>query len=274
MRPLRFVIGAVVIYVLSAATQGIIGNRADAWLPELVAYARELLGSNNYAVAIVALCFVIASVLAIRYRAALRTSSSLNEIDDRLARSIAVLYGTSEARVRAEMALRISRSLCESVLKSPPFDSCGIAIYYPDEAQRRLKTWLRAGTPNESASLSFFIGDVNSFYIGDFGNREQPGDRRGVAGTAFMSSETQVVRFSADGRAENCNFYFPTPEGKGTYRSMICMAVSSGNPHRGNLGVLCLYSSNYRTFGADAVAFLIAITRRLSVVMEPISPIR
>lgn len=261
---LTAVFGIALTFVLHAAIQGVIGNRADAWLPMLgTALSYDVTASIGYLLLVVLLSLVLPVSLLIRYRAAFRTASSLNKIDDSLSRSIATLYGNPTLEERGQIAKRVTERLFQSVRKVHPFQTCGLAIYFPDDGGSYLTTWVLQGAPNESdPNLSFYIGDANS--------PNSPSGGRGVAGKTFLDGEMRAVHFTEDGRAEDSDIYFPTAYGKGSYRALICVAIPSGEPNK-NLGVLCLYSSRYRTFNGAAKGFLIAISQRLSVVLEPLS---
>lgn len=261
-RQLLAVFGTMLIFITVSATHGIIGNQTYALFPALVTFLRKYIEVKDlsYIVFLFLILLLLSWYLA-QYRIALRNASSLNKIDDYLIKSIAILYKSSDAE-KEERAERITRRVLKKVLDVNPFKVCGAAIYRSICSYEYLNTWIYISDPNET-------NPGLSFYVGDMSGPETPSGGRGVAGTAFISNKTIIVRFDKNGNAENCDVYFPFQD-KGTYRSLICIPIQPAEDGP-NLGILCLYSKKYNCFNAAAETFLTTISQRLSVILEPLT---
>ena len=272
-RTQQTIIAGAFLFVLSAAVEGIIGNRADALIPLVGPFLRhEMRLRVASLVLIMAGSACIPSFFLLRYRIAHRNATSLNRIDGSLNRSIAILHKSQDSQERAEMAKQMTDFLLQGVLKLSLFQPCGIAVYRPDESSTCLIPWRRMGRPNrDDKDLSFYIDNPNSFYLGESEATTPPSQVRGYAGKTFIDGKLRVAQFSKEGVDISGNGLRREEDSGGPYRALICVVISSGDPYTGNLGVLCLYSKVERTFNESAQEFITTIAQRLSVVLEAIS---
>ena len=272
-RTQQAIIAGIFLFVLSAAVEGIIGNRADALLPLIGPFfQQEIKLQVAFLILIIAGSACVPSFFLLRYRTAYRNATSLNRIDGNLNRSIAILHKSQDSQERAKMARQTTGFLLKGVLKLSLFQSCGIAVYRPNDTNTRLKPWLRMGQPNrDDDELSFYIDNTDSFYLGESEATTPSLKSRWYVGKTFIDGELRVAQFNKEGGNSSGNGPRREEDSGGTYRSLICVVISSGDPYTGSLGVLCLYSKAERTFNEAAQEFITTIAQRLSIVLEAIS---
>ncbi|MEL7495262.1 MAG: hypothetical protein AAGJ95_15060, partial [Cyanobacteria bacterium J06554_11] len=253
---------AFLAFLATAALTGVIGNRADAFLvnnlPALLSQEITLRAGWLATVAMLIAGLLLFAIIG--YEAALRNASNLNRINDALARNISTLYIPDSSRPEAQKnAKRVTRDLFKTIVKKRPFDTCGIAIYYPDPSGNYLRTWEWYSAPNENS-------ESLGFYIGENSGRNAPIRARGIAGETFIDGETRIVHFQKDGTADN-NLYMSFDRGTTSYRSLICVAILS-DLDQSSIGVLCLYSREAKTFDSSGVRTIIeSIAYRFSFVL-------
>ncbi|MEM9162248.1 MAG: GAF domain-containing protein, partial [Cyanobacteria bacterium P01_F01_bin.4] len=159
----------------------------------------------------------------------------INKLDESLIRLVPDIYRDSED---IEKRLkRAAKKLFKDLVRLKSFETCGVALYCPNQQGNYLITWERFSHPNETdETLTFFIGDETS--------KNAP-TGRGVAGTSYVDKKTIVVHIDSQGDADN-NIYTPSPSGRVRYRSLICVPTFGESDNV--LAILCLYSSRRGTF--------------------------
>lgn len=256
-----------IAFLLTAALAGVVGNRTDVFVVEILP---EFL-SQKLTISVGWLAFALIWLVGFplyrsrKYQVALQNVSNLNKIGDKLARSIPSLYALPADREIAELsAQRFARSLFKDIVKDSPFDTCGIAIYYPNrENTDYLNTWLSYSSPNETSSTL-------AFYIGSESGPDSPSNARGIAGTTFLDGQTRIVHFDKDERPDN-RLYLASDNGRIGYRSLICSVISSGLEPK-SIGVLCLYGSSQSAFDSKSTSTIVeSLAYRFSAVLTSFS---
>ena len=269
---LDFRIQVIIIFLLSAAVTGIVGNRADDFVVEVLPgfLSKPVVVQRGWLFFVVAWAIFLPSVIYVRYRAALRNVSNLTKIGDRLSSHILSLYTALPNSVTAEKnAKEVAKILFQDIIKDRPFDDCGIAIYTPNSTQTYLNAWQWYSTPNHAS-------ETVAFYVGGDDGKNKPSSARGMVGTAFMQEKTQVFHFNKDGSADD-NRYLPYSNGRASYRSFICEPIiislkTNQRIERRKLGVLCLYSPSRNTFDNSGIQVTVkALAYRFSVVLMSFS---
>ncbi|MEM9805740.1 MAG: GAF domain-containing protein [Cyanobacteria bacterium P01_D01_bin.56] len=249
------------IFIITAAAAGIIGNSLYDALPDIWNYLKEPQPVSRWLFpAVFAILSIVIPFICIRYLDGREIAATLIGIDAWILRSLDSLYKTQNP----SEVISFTKTVCDRIFKKTlavkRFRKCGIAMYLPDEPKQYLLTWSSDGTPNEiSLDLRFNIANTNG----------QAENHRGVAGKTYLDGETRIVHINSDGlSAKNSPFYFPSPQGRVSYKSFICVAISK-DIHEENIGVLCIYSLYDSTFDTKAAVELVeAIAQRLSSVIS------
>ena len=260
MHRFRNLVIAALLFITSAATAGIIGNRANDHFGKLLPFLGQAvpitIGSS---LLVLVLGSIPITVLVIKYYTALGILSDLNKLDDSLFRIFPKLYKAESPHEKEMMKKRAAKKLLNDFVKLENFKLCGIALYCPNEHGSYLITWLRFSTPNEMDDESL------AFYIGDESTTNSPTGGRGIAGTTFIDGETRVVHFDKHGDADN-NIYIPSPSGRIGYHSLICAAIPGAGV---NLATLCLYSNRKDKFDSKNMKKMVqSIAERFAVVLD------
>lgn len=250
-----------IIFVVTAASAGIIGNSIYDALPDIVAYLKEPQPVSRWLFPpFFGTLAIVIPFLCIRYLDGREIAATLIGIDAWILRSIDSLYTTQNHNEVVAFTKTVCDRIFKKTLAVKRFRKCGIAIYLPDEPKQNLLIWSSNGTPNEiSPKLKFNISDING----------QAENDRGVAGKTYLDGETRIIHINNDGlSAKDSPFYFQSPQGRVSYKSFICVAISK-DIHEENIGVLCIYSLYENTFDPKAAVELVAaIAQRLSSVIH------
>ena len=177
----------IIIFLLTAALTGVVGNRADElFVSFLPFFSRTITIEIGWLLFLTGWAVGLPSVLAARNGAALRDVSNLNNIGDKLVSNIPLLYTPVRDHAAAQSNARtVARTLFQDIVKDRPFDTCGIAIYLPEETQSCLGAWEWYSTPNHASSRITFSLSTD------------PNDRnaRGIVGTTFMDGKNARCPF-------------------------------------------------------------------------------
>ena len=254
----------IVVYALGAAVAGVIGNKTDASLPNILPFLDEPAQTKRWIFLLVAIAIIVPLTwFLIRYSAALSISTALNQIDESLFRALPTLYGSSSSQEATQVARQANIRLFKQVISIKPFRKCGIIIYRPNVDETLLHPWLHYSRPNEAdPNLTFNISDISK--------RNNASGGQGDQGRTYLTSETRIIHIRQDGRTavDSSDYFCPVQGGAVDYRSFICTVIP-GITSKKKLGVLCLYSRNYNTFDSIAAKeFIEAIAQRLSSVLD------
>lgn len=132
------------------------------------------------------------------------------------------------------------------------------SVLIPDKSGEWLEWYTDTGFNPTERSNKYRIGHVDEFKKGDADTFK---DKRGVAGTVFLTDQPKVCHMNGIG-ARDCPEYVTFTEGgrpRKTFASFLAVPLSSGYvratvpPGSGNIkhGVLCLDSNGSETFDGD-----------------------
>lgn len=270
---------------LRKALDGIVGNRADSVLGDLVNTLRALLGpiagtvvsiltSIIYEINILAAVILLIvgiliggstsfllqwrKVVAARQtQATLKVTQDLLKLDDSLLRKIPELALGGNPEERVHRLLQEFLHDCVNVF-SP--DICRAAVYH--RMGDFLKKWIAHAMPEET-------GD---FYVG---KDPLPGQRRGVAGVTFLTGQLLVVHVLQDGEMWRVDHdeYIPHYDMRNLppYKAFVAIPLygAGGASESEIIGVLCLDSTKGDMFDPEPTRrLLMTIGTRVAAAMQ------
>lgn len=265
------ILWAVAVLVVSAAINGIIGNRADELLQALIDLIGRALAHDAWpwivsgVIAIlgivgIALCWLQISVL----QGALRQANKMVELDGSLLRLLASWQPTQRRAHQIELLLK-------EVLLDATTEFDGevnrASIMLPDVKRDFLRFWVGHNMPPESREdMEFYIGK-------DQLKRERDG---GVAGEAFYSERLLIGHMKRIDNFWVCDLEsYKKPRGRRpypSYRSFVNVPIMGSDPENADstrcLGVLCFDSQNEKIFDSDEVKeVLLMLASRVAAVI-------
>jgi GAF domain len=226
----------VIATILTLAFSGIVGNRADSALLQLLPFLQQ---TTTVAVARwLLILIVLLPSLAIGLPLALMALR---------------YYRSQQAATRL-----LFQEFLEDTLELFK-DGCRISILQPDSNDPEFLTiWQSLRVPFETIQRT-------RFYIGS-----NSADRRvGIAGLAFQQQKLMTVHLYWN--PDNLSYYAfvkrPTKKGM-PYRSMVAVPIINNNNAQQCLGVLCLDSTDEQAFDTKRVQDgLRAVTDRVSAIL-------
>ncbi len=231
-------LGTCVVAVITAAVNGVIGNRTDAgflWFwPHLLNFGRAVLSWQWLGYALFALLLLVSFARGRQITVLQR----LAELDDSLLGLLPELVAADDPRA-------VMRSLLTQFLRDA-------TTIFSQEVNRASilgprGEWLQAyasyGMPAESVERT-------KFYIGPEAHR-----LRGVAGTAFVTRATRIVHMSGqqgDWKSDDSTYIdFESHRPRLPYRSFVAVPILDGPDTC--LGVLCFDSLSRTSFDSRAI---------------------
>lgn len=270
-------IGTVLLFIVTAAIAGIVGNRADTlfvWLwgilskinswPWIITLVTMVIGFG------LVLVFVWRSGGALRaelhkmnleltkVRGALEKMNMLIGLDDSLLRLLASWVRAGDREV--EMKLLLAELLRDATIAFEG-EVHRALIFLPDATREHLKAWAHYQMPQVSITRSIF-------YVGADGDDR----KRGLAGEVFLASKIQVAHIlrTNDHWKCDCDSYIdfdkrrPFPP----YQSLVGVPIIGFTPSSPEvsattcLGVVCFDSHNPTIFDNTAAQALLQVFGR------------
>ena len=253
-------IGAIVLFILTAAITGIIGNRADTLFVWLWEQFTAAMTPNSWPWFII--LAALAGFLAFLWRRnkvlsrGLATMDNVVKLDDSLLNLLPSLISAKERE--GEM-----RRLLEELLKDAIWAFAGdvhrALILLPDPSREYLRVWAHYQMPEASVIRT-------RFYIGKEIDR-----KRGVAGEVFLDGQLRIEHIrQADGSWKpdsNSYIVFDAKRPYPPYRSFICVPIVAEEATN-CLGVVCFDSENLAAFDSQEIKkLLLKLGKRIATVL-------
>jgi GAF domain len=242
----------VLATILTLAFSGIVGNRADSALLQLLPFLQQ---TTTVAVARWLLILIVLlpslaigiplALMALRYYRSQQAAISLVKLDDSLLRLLSAFKQNPDKQVATRL---LFQEFLEDTLELFK-DGCRISILQPDRDEPEfLSIWQSLRVPFETIQRT-------RFYIGS-----NPADRRvGIAGLAFQQQKLMTVHLywkNGQWTPDNPNYYIfiqrTTKKGM-PYRSVVAVPIINNNEAEQCLGVLCLDSADEQAFDTKKV---------------------
>jgi hypothetical protein len=235
--------------IISAALQGIIGNRADAvflqTLP-IIGFIFKIQINLWVAIACILIVLTIFWLWITPLQRAHKLSGAIIQADDTLFR---ILLEVEENQID-DVVKDLLNSEFELYKKYSITQSCLIKLYIPNQAKDYLKYWMHCGAMYD-APRDIYIGNNQSILQG-------MGNQKDEIAKAFLYKEGQSMLPQNRGRSNNRDI---------TYRSGICVPVIGRGENC--LAVLTVESSEERKFDSGNMKGIVAsFALRLSLVLE------
>jgi putative methionine-R-sulfoxide reductase with GAF domain len=236
----------VTLFILNAAANGIIGNRADALFLHLWEWATAYIPMTSWPWIITLVAWLVLVLIAWawgRDRQAIGTrlkeTRSLFEIDESLLRLLPNLVSAQDQnqevhKIIQKFLYQITQMFSKNVER--------VLFLHPDPTQEYLVIWVYYGRWLDEANKQ-----TKKFYIGPHDDTR----KRGVAGEAFCTSKTIIAHIKMENGncksdKESCYISFDGEEP--SYRSLACIPIIAGGKLDDRLGVLCMDSKNPSIF--------------------------
>jgi hypothetical protein len=257
----------VIATVLTLAFSGIVGNRADSALLQLLPFLQQ---TTTVAVARWLLILIVLlpslaiglplSLIALRYYRSQQAAISLVKLDDSLLRLLSAFRQNPDKQAATRL---LFQEFLEDTLELFK-DGCRISILQPDSNDPEFLTiWQSLRVPFETIQRT-------RFYIGS-----NSADRRvGIAGLAFQQQKLMTVHLSWKKDRwipddSNYHIFIQRNTKKGMpYRSVVAVPIINNNDEQQCLGVLCLDSTDEQAFDTKKVQDgLRAVADRVSAIL-------
>lgn len=232
--------------LLIAALNGIVGNRADAVLPQLLSFLQQPISITTTGFLILILVISVPlGLIAFLYYRSQQAAINLVKLDDSLLRLLSSLPQNPD---REDAAKRLFQEFLTDTLELFA-DGCRISIFCPDSHNPELlKIWQSLRVPPETIERT-------KFYIGS----DKDNKRTGIAGLVFNQQILKVVHLSwqKDKWSPNDTNYYefvhrPTLKSM-PYRAVVAVPIIDNTKSNQCLGVLCLDSMNDKAFDSKKV---------------------
>jgi GAF domain len=254
---------------------GIVGNRADSLLINLIPIASQSVSVKIWLFVIFFLLLIAPLLWAVlRLRKAHQIATTFNELDDTLIRllkefrkevqkSSSSIRGSATTTNKEEVLLkRLVEEVLERILDLFLLycNHCSVEIFIKDPSDPDyLVSWCYNNTTSDSQQhgARIFVGSVDP-------------TKNGLRGRVFLEGKASVAHINKEGsewRAQESDFIFINNSNKKTrfpFRTMIAAPISGSVPDQ-NFGVLCLYSLERRAFDStDLKNLLLSVANRIA----------
>jgi hypothetical protein len=248
---IKISVAAIFVFIASAATAGIIGNRADFLF--VLLWGLITTGGLRAWVIILLLLLLISWILLVfkwrRNRSLSRgldTIDNVVKLDDSLLRLITSLVSAQDRE--GEMK-RLLVELLRDATRAFVGDVHRASILLPDTSRDHLRVWAHYQMPEESvARLKFYIG-------------QEVDRKRGVAGEVFLDGQLRVVHIKEDNghwKPDTESYrVFDAKRPYPPYRSFVSVPIVVGEEAADCLGVVCFDSENLAVFDPPEIQYLL-----------------
>jgi GAF domain len=276
-------IGTVVVFLLTAAIAGIVGNRADTlfiWLWGLLTQKGSWPWIIIFMILIIGFGLVLysgsrntegiktelqkAQTDLQKVNIALDRMNMLIGLDDSLLRLLASWMPAKERE--REMKLLLA-DLLRDATTAFAGDVHRAIVFLPDASGEHLRTWAHYQIPQETIIRSVF-------YVGKDGDDR----RRGLAGETFLEIKLHVARILHKNDHWKCDsesyIDFDKRRPFPPYRSLVCVPIIGLAPNSPEvstttcLGVVCFDSQNPTIFDNPGAQYLLQVfSRRIAAAL-------
>lgn len=249
-RAILKILWPVIATLLTLSLSGIVGNRADSALLQLLPFLQQTITVARWLIVLVVLVPIFAigiplGLTAFHYYRSQQAAINLVKLDDSLLRLLASFRRSSD---RQTATARLFQEFLEDTLELFK-DGCRISILRKDpENPEFLKIWQSLRVPPETI-------DRTQFYIGANENDK----RIGIAGIAFKQQALKIVhltwkqeKWSADS-SDYYDFVKRTTLKSMPYRAIVAVPIIDNTNPNQCLGILCLDSMDAQAFDSKRI---------------------
>ena len=235
-------VSAIILFVITAAIAGIIGNRADALFILLLGLVTSSVSANSLPWIIIILILLIGLFTVVGFwgntKSNLKITNQIVDLDDRLLRLVPNLV--SAGNLEEEMH-RLIYKLLERATVVFDGEVNRASLFLPDPDRKQLRIWHGYQMPPESIRRTVFNIEVGG-----------SGIMRGIAGETFLDGQPHVVHLRRENdqwRADRESSYIFFDQDRRSlpslpYQSCVCVPISVGTDLADRLGVVCFDSHN------------------------------
>jgi transcriptional regulator with GAF, ATPase, and Fis domain len=257
----------IIATLLTLALSGVVGNRADSALLQLLPFFQQIVSVSvaRWLIVMVVLLPSLAigiplGLTAFLYYRSQQAAINLVKLDDSLLR---LLSSFKQNQDREAAAILLFQEFLEDTLELFT-DGCRISILRPDgDNSEHLTIWQSLRVPSETIQRT-------QFYVGS----DSDNKRVGIAGLAFKQQTLKIVHLSwqKDKWSQDDKNYYDfvnrTTQKSMPYRAVVAVPiVDNTNPNK-CLGVLCLDSMNEQAFDSKRVQDgLRSVADRISAIL-------